>query len=527
MPSNGMAQREAATWTAILEHIQSRVTEQKFDTWYRKLQPVSLCDDLVLLEVPNAFFVDFFEEYNIPTLKESVHQVLGTHPAIRFQVRKSDDGSSERDQPSEVLPMKNPSEPSPAVTHAPDDTPPSTDADASENTNILASTIADRVRRIAYDAAEKSTPTETAEPLTAGPPRRIQLETNGQRTNGAFRQRFTFDNFVVGRGNEFAYAACQAVANDPARTYNPLFLHGGVGLGKTHLMHAIGAEVSARNPGAKICYVSTEQFMNEMIESIQRGSTIEFRNRYRKLDMLLIDDIQFLAGKESTQDEFFHTFNTLHGSNKQVVIASDRAPKDIQNLEERLISRFHWGLVSDIQPPDLETRMAILRAKAEEKRITVPPDVILEIAKLIQTNIRELEGSLIRIKAFADLLRSPINVGLVQEALADYIREHARRPIDVMDVQKYVAQAYGVPPESLRGKRRTNTVAHARQVAVYLTKELTDLTVVEIGRRFGNRDHSTVLHAVKKVRQLMVEEPEVRVRIEQMKHELESLSQRS
>lgn len=515
MHSNGMAHPEAETWTAILEHIRRRVTEQKFETWYRKLHPVSLADDVVLLEVPNAFFVDFFEEYNIPTLKESVHQVLGAHPAIRFQVRKSEDGSSERNQLSEAQSMNEPNDPTPA----PADTP--------EAADVSVSTIADRVRRIAYDAAEKATPPPSMETTTAGPPRRIQLETSGQRVSGTFRPRFTFDNFVVGRGNEFAYAACQAVANDPARTYNPLFLHGGVGLGKTHLMHAIGAEVTARNPGAKICYVSTEQFMNEMIESIQRGSTIEFRNRYRKLDMLLIDDIQFLAGKESTQDEFFHTFNTLHGSNKQVVIASDRAPKDIQNLEERLISRFHWGLVSDIQPPDLETRMAILRAKAEEKGIVVPPDVILEIAKLIQTNIRELEGSLIRIKAFADLLRSPINVGLVQEALADYIREHARRPIDVMDVQKYVAQAYGVPPESLRGKRRTNSVAHARQVAVFLTKELTDLTVVEIGRRFGNRDHSTVLHAVKKVRQLMTEEPEVKVRIEQMKHELESLSQRS
>ena len=492
MFSNQLAPREVGAWAVILEHLQSRVTEQKFDTWYRKLSPLVVTEDVVLLEVPNAFFVDFFEEYNLPTLKDSIQAILGASPPIRFQVRKNGEspghhatdgvGKSSREGPS-----------SPSL--------PLMDSQDSERSSpALGSGMSGR---------------------------RIHLEESGHRNGGGtFRPRFTFDSFVVGRGNEFAYAACQAVANDPARAYNPLFLHGGVGLGKTHLMHAIGAEVSSRNPGAKICYVSTEQFMNEMIESIQRGSTIDFRNRYRKLDMLLIDDIQFLAGKESTQDEFFHTFNTLYGSNRQVVIASDRAPKEIQDLEERLISRFHWGLVSDIQPPDLETRMAILRAKAEEKGLTVPPDVILEIAKLIQTNIRELEGSLIRIKAFADLLRSPINVSLVHDALSDYIRNQARRPIDVQEIQKYAAQAYGVPPESLRGKRRTNVLANARQVAMYLTKELTTLTVVEIGRRFGNRDHSTVLHAVKKVRQMMAEEPEIKQRIEQMKHELESLSQR-
>ena len=489
---NGLAPREVGTWAAILEHLQSRVTEQKFDTWYRKLSPLTVTEDAVLLEVPNAFFVDFFEEYNIPTLKESIQEIMGASPQIRFRVRKNEE--------------------SPDGAMADGDVGNSSERPLSPPLPLAISQVSARQSPSLGDA-------------TAG--RRIHLQENGHRSGGAFRPRFTFDNFVVGRGNEFAYAACQAVANDPARAYNPLFLHGGVGLGKTHLMHAIGTEVSSRNPGAKICYVSTEQFMNEMIESIQRGSTIDFRNRYRKLDMLLIDDIQFLAGKESTQDEFFHTFNTLYGSNKQVVIASDRAPKEIQDLEERLISRFHWGLVSDIQPPDLETRMAILRAKAEEKGLSVPPDVILEIAKLIQTNIRELEGSLIRIKAFADLLRSPINVSLVHDALSDYIRNQARRPIDVLDIQKYAAQAYGVPPESLRGKRRTNTVANARQVAVYLTKELTTLTVVEIGRRFGNRDHSTVLHAVKKVRQMMTESPEVKQRIEQMKHELESLSQRS
>lgn len=485
MLQNGLAPHdEGGTWSAILEHLQTRVTEQKFDTWYRKLCPLSVSEEAVLLEVPNAFFVDFFEEYNIPTLKESIQVVMGTCPPIRFQVRKAGE-----DTAGAIGPIRG------GVSERP----------------------------IAAELPATSLPTPSTSFATG---RRVQVP-DGPARGATFRPRFTFENFVVGRGNEFAYAACQAVANDPARTYNPLFLHGGVGLGKTHLMRAIGAEVSSRSPGARICYVSTEQFMNEMIESIQRGSTIDFRNRYRKLDLLLIDDIQFLAGKESTQDEFFHTFNTLHGANKQVVIASDRAPKDIPDLEERLISRFHWGLVSDIQPPDLETRMAILRAKAEEKGLIVPRDVILEIAKLIQTNIRELEGSLVRIKAFADLLRSPINVSLVHDALSDYIRGQTRRPIDVMDIQKYVAQAYGVPPESLRGKRRTNTVANARQIAMYLTKELTTLTVVEIGRRFGNRDHSTVLHAVKKVRQLMAESAEVRSRIDQMKNELESLSQRS
>ncbi len=469
-------------WASILDHLKARVSSQKFETWFRKLTPFSMTRDEIVLEVPNAFFVDFFEDHNLPTLRESIESVLGFCPSLRFQVRQGAvlEPSAKMTPPVETVPTM-PAPPSP---------------------------------RPSSSFAESG----------LGKGRRIAPDRRTARTS-EFKNRFTFENFVVGRGNEFAYASCMAVAKEPARSYNPLFLHGGVGLGKTHLMHAIGTEIMRRDPDAKVRYVSSERFMNEMIESIQRGATLEFRNRYRKLDMLLIDDIQFLAGKESTQDEFFHTFNTLYDSDKQVVIASDRAPKEIRDLEERLISRFHWGLISDIQAPDLETRIAILQSKAEEKGIDVPKSVLFEIASCIQSNIRELEGCLLRIKAFADLLSVPITNDLVKEALGELVGNQQKRPIEVHDIQKYVAHAYGVPPESLRGKRRTSTVVSARQVAMFMTKELTPLTVVEIGRRFGNRDHSTVLHAVKKIRQLCVDDAEVKARVDQIRQELISLGQ--
>jgi chromosomal replication initiator protein len=423
------------TWSRILDVLRNSVSEQKFVTWFRPIRPLEVTADRVLLEVPNPFFVDWFEEHNLPTLRSAISAHFGRAPEIRFSV-----------------------------------------ADGYDSKFVRAG-----VRMDARPPAADS-----------GSPGALLASSN-------LKHQFTFDNFVVGRGNEFTAAACRAVAQDPARVYNPLFIHGGVGLGKTHIMQAIGFEVKLRNPSAKVFYVSSEKFMNEMIESIQRGHTLEFRDRYRSLDLLLIDDIQFMSGKESTQEEFFHTFNTLYDANKQVVVTSDRAPKDIPDLEERLISRFNWGLVTDIQPPDLETRVAILRWKAERSRVAMPDAVFFFIAENIRSNIRELEGSLVRLSALASLTGSDITIDLAREVLGDYIRRQQQRTPDVTDIQKVVASHFELPPESIRGRRRTSSVALARQVAMYLTKQLTPLTLVEIGRRFGNRDHSTVLYACSRV----------------------------
>ncbi|MCK4304694.1 MAG: chromosomal replication initiator protein DnaA, partial [Candidatus Eisenbacteria sp.] len=310
--------------------------------------------------------------------------------------------------------------------------------------------------------------------------------------------RFTFDTFVVGKSNEFAAAASRAVAKEPGVVYNPLFIYGGTGLGKTHLMQAIGHAALEQDPKCRIYYASSEKFMNEMIQAITAGRTIEFRQKYRNLDFLLLDDIQFLSGRDATQEEFFHTFNTLHHARKQVVITSDRPPKNIAKVEERLISRFNSGLVTDIQAPDLETRVAILRAKSQRGQLAIPEDVLFLIAERVQHNIRELEGSLVRISALSHLLHAPITTDLALDVLKVYVNE-PNRSINVAEIQNRVAKAFDVTVESLRGRKRTSSIAFARQVAMYLTKDLTQCTLVEIGKSFGNRDHSTVIYGIDKI----------------------------
>lgn len=424
-----------AAWSGILNELRQRISDQRFETWFQKIRPLEISDSRVVLEVPNPFFVDWFEEHNLPLLRSVVSTQISGNPEIRFVVAE---GYESQFQP----PAK----------------------------------------------------TETERASSSVSSTRISVLTSCN-----LKSQFTFENFVVGRGNEFAYAACKAVAQDPARIYNPLFIYGGVGLGKTHIMQAIGAEVKRGRPAARVCYASAEKFMNEMIEAIQRGTTLGFRERYRGLDLLLIDDIQFMSGKESTQEEFFHTFNSLYDANKQVVVTSDRAPKDIPDLEERLISRFNWGLVTDIQPPDLETRVAILRRLSERDHITIPDDVLFFVAENIRSNIRELEGSLVRLSALASLVGYPITLDLARDVLQDYIRGQQKRIPDVHEIQRVVAAHFELPPETLRGKRRTSQVALARQVGMYVAKHITSLTLVEIGRRFGNRDHSTVLYACNRI----------------------------
>ncbi len=311
--------------------------------------------------------------------------------------------------------------------------------------------------------------------------------------------RYSFENFIVGASNRFAHAAALAVSENPAKTYNPLFLYGGVGLGKTHLMQAVAHYVLAHHKAIKVSYVSSETFTNELILAIQEGNTQEFRNRYRGVDLLLIDDIQFVAGKDATQEEFFHTFDALHQASKQIVISSDRPPKEISTLEERLRTRFEWGLICDIQPPDIETRMAILRKKAEIEDRDVPIEVCQYIAERIPSNIRELEGALIRVLAFTALQMKEVTLDVTKEILRDLLPQKKRAPITIESIKNIVADYYNVEMSDFSSKRRTRNIAFPRQVAMYLSRTLTDSSLPRIGEQFGGRDHTTVLHAFEKL----------------------------
>ncbi len=311
--------------------------------------------------------------------------------------------------------------------------------------------------------------------------------------------RYVFENFIVGASNRFAHAAALAVSEAPSKVYNPLFIYGGVGLGKTHLMQAIAHYVLDHHPGLKVCYVSSETFTNELILAIQEGTTAEFRNRYRGVDVLLIDDIQFVAGKDATQEEFFHTFDALHQATKQIIISSDRPPKEISTLEDRLRTRFEWGLICDIQPPDIETRMAILRKKAEIEGREVPIEVCQYIAERIPSNIRELEGALIRVLAFTGLQKKLVTLEVTKEVLHDLLPSRKPVPITIDMIKKVVAQHYSLDLSDFSAKRRTRNVAFPRQVAMYLCRQLTDASLPRIGEQFGGRDHTTVLHACDKV----------------------------
>jgi len=318
--------------------------------------------------------------------------------------------------------------------------------------------------------------------------------------------KYTFDSYVIGNSNRFAHAASLAVAESPAKAYNPLFIYGGVGLGKTHLMHAIGHYVLANNPKSKVVYVSSEKFTNELINSIKDDKNVEFRNKYRNVDVLLIDDIQFIAGKERTQEEFFHTFNDLHEANKQIILSSDRPPKEIPTLEDRLRSRFEWGLIADIQPPDFETRIAILKKKADIDNLNIPNEVMVYIATKIKSNIRELEGALIRIVAFSSLTNKEIGIDLASEALKDIISNRNSKQVTIELIQDIVSSYFNLKIEDFKSSRRTRNITFPRQIAMYLCRKLTDMSLPKIGEEFGGRDHTTVIHACEKISKQLKED---------------------
>jgi chromosomal replication initiator protein len=358
-----------------------------------------------------------------------------------------------------------------------------------------------RKPNLAIDFVSEAQTDESPRPLAvadARPPLQEEVPPTAVGGSAGLNPRYTFDTFIVGSSNQFAHAACRAVAEAPSRSYNPLFIYGGVGLGKTHLMHAVGQYVLQHDRNLKLTYISSERFMNEMINAVRYDRVIDFRERYRTVDVLLVDDIQFLAGKEGTQTEFFHTFNALYDSQKQIVISSDCPPHEIPSLEERLRSRFEWGLIADIGSPDLETKIAILKKKAEAETVPLPDNVAIYIASKIKSNIRELEGSLIRLIAYASLTGQELSLPLAQEVLRNII-DHDEKAVTIEVIQKHVADYYNLKLGELKSRNNSKSVAKPRQIAMYLCKSLTHASLPEIGRSFGGKHHSTVIHSIRKV----------------------------
>ena len=437
----------ATIWDQVLSRIEDQVGRHSFSTWFK---PTSLLADggqTLSIRVPNLLFVEWLPKHYSVVLAEAMREAGRPDAKLVFVPDGAAGGGGGN-------PLRLPVA---TVTQGnPEGFPP-----------------------------QVKVPGQEPEPLRAG----------------SLIPRYTFDTFIVGPSNQFAHAACRAVAETPSRSYNPLFIHGGVGLGKTHLMHAIGHYVVQHHPGLVLTYISSERFMNEMINAVRFDRILDFRSRYRSVDVLLVDDIQFVSGKEGTQNEFFHTFNALHDAQKQIVISSDRPPHEIPALEERLRSRFEWGLIADIQSPDLETKVAILKKKAEGEALQLPDHVAMYMATRIKSNIRELEGSLIRLIAYASLTSKPLTIELAQDVLRNVI-EHDEKAVTIEQIQKFVADYYQMKPSEIRARNNSKSVAMPRQIAMYLCKALTHASLPEIGRSFGGKHHSTVIHSIKKIEEM-------------------------
>ncbi len=444
-------------WQSVLGQLQMEMPRASFDTWVRDTKPMSYADGLITVGVRNAYARDWLESRLASTISRLLIGIMNSNVSVSFVVSNGDEKTASSDpEPVSV-----------DLVDFPDDT--------------------------------------------------FSVETPRVR-HSSLNPRYTFETFVVGSGNRLAHAACQAVAEKPARAYNPLFLYGGVGLGKTHLLHAIGNACYAN--GLNVLYVSSEEFTNDMINAIRTHTTQAFREKYRSADVLLVDDIQFIAGKESTQEEFFHTFNTLHGQDKQIIVSSDRSPKSLMTLEERLRSRFEWGLTADIQAPDLETRIAILRAKAERAGRSIPDEILDTIARRVQSNIRELEGALNRLIAFADLSGSSLTPSLVDIALADLLP--SRQNISADKVIELVAREWQTTVDALLGRDRSQKIALPRQVAMYLLRKETDASLPQIGEVLGGRDHTTVMYAIQKIENDMTTMRDLEKRVASVKQQLYS-----
>jgi chromosomal replication initiator protein len=448
-------------WDDTLDVVRSELNAPTFKTWFEHTAPLGLIDQTLVVSVHNDFARDWLESRYSGLLRSALAQVSGTPLNVTFKV------------PGGSAPAPAP-QPEVESVALPD-----------------------------LESAEEKRVREASE--------------------GDFNPKYRFDSFVIGESNRFAFTAAQRVAEAPSRAYNPLFIYGGVGLGKTHLLQGVGHYVQLHYPHMRVKYVSTEQFTNDFINSIGNRDNRRidgFRRQYRTNDVLLLDDIQFLAGKEGTQEEFFHTFNTLQQAGKQIVLSSDRPPKDIATLEERLRSRFEMGLITDIQPPDLETRIAILNRKIASEGYLVPEDVVAFIADRVSSNIRELEGSLIRIVAFSSLTRHDIDLDLASSVLKDIFPERSLKPVSVASIQQEVCKFYGISRNELLGNKRSQNLVYPRQIAMYLTRELTDLSLPRIGADFGGRDHTTVMHANAKIQKLMNAQREVYNQIQTLTNQI-------
>src|SRR5437870_10274445 len=426
-------------WLRILDALEKKINRHSYDTWLKPTRYSHSSNGIMYVRVPTNEFRSVGDKY-ADLISEALDNLNMDYQDVQF------------------------------VT--PDDDPAATP--------------------VRHDGGLSAAPAPT---MSSHPVSQSRFDWDGAAQLNA---RYTFDAFVIGSGNQFAHAACQAVAERPSNVYNPLFLYGGVGMGKTHLMQAIGHEVKKRLPQAAICYVSSEKFTNEMINSLRYDKMTSFRDKFRNVDVLLVDDIQFLAQKERTQEEFFHTFNALHESMKQIVIASDRPPKELAEIEDRLRSRFEWGLIADIQPPDLETKVAILQKKGEQEKVTLPTDVALYIASNIRSNVRELEGALIRLVAHSSLIGAEITLPYAQQVLKNFIDSQARK-VTIESIQKAAAEQFGLRLVEIKAKNNSRAIVYPRQIAMYLAKHLTEASLPEIGRQFGGKHHTTVLHSVEKI----------------------------
>ncbi|HKJ93724.1 MAG TPA: chromosomal replication initiator protein DnaA [Longimicrobiales bacterium] len=451
----------AEAWSRILEQVRSKLPDSTYRIWFAEAEPLALSQDLLAVGTRSEFAAEWVEDKYGAMLADLAERALGRRLTISFQHHAGDPRP-------ERTPMPPPA-PQPAGGAGP-----------------------------------------------AGAPEPHPVRTLGAPLN----ERYTFERFVVGSNNQLAAAACHAVAEAPARTYNPLFIYGGVGLGKTHLMHAIGHAILERDPGRRVAYVSSERFTNDLIASIQDGHMADFRRRYREIDLLLIDDVHFLGEKERTQEEFFHTFNALYEAHRQIVLTSDRPPKEIPGLEERLVSRFEWGLVTDIKPPDFETRIAILRTKANEDDLVLDPDILDFMARNCRSNVRELEGAIIKLLAYSSLTRREITVDLAREALGGVLTGGPAHELSPEGIRAAVAERCRITVDAITSKRRTKDVTRPRQIAMFLIREMLDLPLVEIGRHFGNRDHSTVIHSIQKVEQEIEQDPATRELVDALRQEL-------
>ena len=468
--NQAMASPIVDMWSECLLNIKSRVNSQTFKAWFEPIVPLKYANNSITLQVPSQFFSEWLEEHHYSLLYEVLAQATRSEVTIDYSIRPED---------REMI--------------SPDQTLPNDQSALSDQSKVQSRAVAK---------------TEA-------------LPTASRQLEPSLNPRYTFENYIKGENNQFATSAALAVANNPGGTsFNPLVIYGGVGLGKTHLVHGIGNALLQSGKIKRVLYVSSEKFTVDFVESIQKDKVGEFSNVYRNVDVLIVDDIQFFAGKEKTQDVFFHTFNTLHHMGKQIILSCDRAPKELKGVNDRLISRFQWGLTADIQPPDLETRIAILRKKSSDDGIDLPHDVVEFIASSVTSNIRELEGCLISFLARASLENKQLDLRLAKDVVRSLVGE-VRSHITVEDIQRMVGEHLGIPEDLLRAKTRKQEVVNARQIAMYLTKELTNSSLKTIGLHFGGRDHSTVIHAYQSVEDSMKTDENQRRTVEIVKAKLE------